>query len=205
MHFAMPRRQPRPLDNSQLLKALSHPTRSLLLKALSERSETPKNLARELGRSIRHVEYHLGILEKLECVQLVKTDRTSGGKVIAHHYRAVEWLWLDRDSWQEVDPQEQPAVTMTILRSMSEDLSQALLAGTIDEGENHISRTPVVLDAAGYEQLITLLTDTLDRVVELEAESADRLEAGAEQITTTVHLVQFISPDPKDRGELSSS
>lgn len=193
----MPRSSPRTLGNAQLYKALSHPTRSRLLQTLATRTETPKNLAEELGCSIRHVEYHLGVLEKLACVELVKTERSPGGKVIAHHYRALEWLWFDRESWRAVDLQDQPAITTEILQSMSEDLSRALLAGTIDEGDNHISRTRLLLDAVGYEQLINLLASTLERAIEIETESVDRLEDGGEQVMTTVHIVQFISPDPQ--------
>ena len=191
--------QPQPLDNSQLFKALSHPTRTNLMKALSERSETPKNLAQELGCSIRHIEYHLSVLEKLSCVELVKTETSPGGKVLAHHYRSLDWLWFDRENWPEVDPRNQPPITMGILRSMSDDLAQALLAGTIDEGGNHISRTRLVLDAVGYEQLLILLEEILNGLKQIRAESSERLEEGDEQISTTVHITQFISPEQKGR------
>ena len=81
---------PPALSNRQLLTALSHPTRTHLLMTLSERIETPKNLAGELGCPIRHVEYHLGVLEDLSCVELVKTEESPGGKVLAHYYRATD-------------------------------------------------------------------------------------------------------------------
>lgn len=188
------------LTNSQLLTAVSHPTRARLLKILNERTETPKNLARELDCAIRHVEYHLGILEGLGCVELVKTDKSPGGKVIAHHYRALKRFWLDRDAWVALGPKEQPGITTDILRLMGEDVSRALVAGTIDEGGNHISRTPLALDATGYEALVELLADTLDQVAEIQVEAGERMEEkddDATPIFTKVHLVQFISPDPE--------
>ena len=188
---------PPALSNRQLLTALSHPTRTHLLMTLSERIETPKNLAGELGCPIRHVEYHLGVLEDLSCVELVKTEESPGGKVLAHYYRATERLWFDREAWKVVDDKGRPSITMGILGNMSEDLTKALLADTIDEGENHISRTPAILDETGYEQLLVLLSDNLDRIVGIQAESANRLEDGGVPIMTKIHLVQFISPDPK--------
>jgi DNA-binding transcriptional ArsR family regulator len=190
--------KPPNLTNSQLLTAVSHRTRAQLLKILNERTETPKNLAKELGCAIRHVEYHLGVLEGLGCVELVKTDKSPGGKVIAHHYRALKRFWLDRDAWVSLDPKEQPGVTTDILRLMGEDMARALVADTIDEGGNHISRTPLLLDAAGYEALIALLSDTLDQVVTIQVEAGERLEEDeSTPIFTKVHIVQFISPDPE--------
>lgn len=183
------------LTSSQLLTALKHATRGHLLKVLSERTETPGNLAEELGRPVRHVEYHLGVLESLGCVELVDTERSPGGKLIGHHYRALKRIWFDRDSWAKIDPQTQPAITMDILRQMGEDLTRALLAGKIDEGGNHISRTPAILDETGYEELIVLLSSTLTRVAEIQIESAERLQDGGKQIATKVHIIQFISPD----------
>lgn len=193
----MPARRPPTLTNPQLLVALSHRTRTDLLTILNERTETPKNLASGLGCSVRHVEYHLGILEDLDCVELVRTEESPGGKVIAHYYRATERPWFDREAWGAVDSKEQPGITMGILGAMSEDTTRALLAGTIDKGENHISRTPAIMDEVSYEQLLVLLNDTLERIIELQAEAANRLEEGGTPILTKVHLVQFISPDPQ--------
>lgn len=100
----MPARRPPTLTNPQLLVALSHRTRTDLLTILNERTETPKNLASGLGCSVRHVEYHLGILEDLDCVELVRTEESPGGKVIAHYYRATERPWFDREAWGPSTP-----------------------------------------------------------------------------------------------------
>lgn len=193
----MPTKRPATLSHPQLLAALKHPTRSHLLTILNERTETPKQLAEELGRSIRHVTYHLKVLEDLACIELVKTEESAGGKVIAHYYRAIERPWFDREAWKQVESTHQPGITTGILASMSEDLTRALLSGTIDDRENHISRTPAVVDEIGYERLLVLLNDTLEEVIEIQAESANRLEDGGTPILTKVHIVQFLSPDPQ--------
>lgn len=200
----MASKRPPTLSNPQLLAALSHPTRTHLLTILNERTETPKNLAAALGCEIKHVAYHLKILEELGCIELVNTEESSGGKVIAHHYRAIQRPWFDREAWAKVEMKEQPGITTKILGLMNEDLAGALLGGTIDKGENHISRTPAVVDAIGYEDALKLLNDTLERMIEIQAESANRLQDGGEPILIKVHLVQFISPDPEEaEGESS--
>lgn len=193
---SLSQKRPPTLSHPQLLAALSHPTRTHLLGILNERTETPRNLAEELDCPIRHVSYHLKTLEDLGFVELVKTERSAGGRVIGHYYRATERPWFDREAWAAVESEKQPGITMKILGLMSEDITKALLAATMDDGENHISRTPAILDEPGYEQLLVTLNDTLERVIEIQAESANRLEQGGRPILTKVHLVQFISPDP---------
>lgn len=191
----MPNQASRRISHPQLLAALTHSTRGHLLNILRERTETPKNLALELDCSVRHIEYHLKILESLGCVELQGTERSPGGKIIAHHYRASRrYSFASRDAWNSIGKEQQPAITMDILRLMGDDLTGALLGGTIDEGENHISRSPLLLDAPGYEKLLQVLSDTLEKVQEIQGESTNRLERGGTPIPTLVHIVQFLSP-----------
>ena len=55
----------------ELATAMRHPTRSYMLTILTERVASPKEIAKDLNRTIRHVTYHLGVLEELGCVELV--------------------------------------------------------------------------------------------------------------------------------------
>jgi DNA-binding transcriptional ArsR family regulator len=185
------------LANPQLISALAHPTRVHALTVLNERIASPGEIAKELDRSVRHVTYHLERLEKLGCVELVGTEAGHGGGVIVKRYRATQRPWFDRKAWRELDGTEQPGVTSAILANMNEDLAKAITAGTINEGDNHISRTPMVLDSESYEELLELLSDTLDRMLEIQEKATTRLTAQrGEQILTKVHLIQFLSPQP---------
>jgi DNA-binding transcriptional ArsR family regulator len=189
--------QPPTLANPQLISALAHPTRVHALTVLNERSATPGEIAKELDRSVRHVAYHLERLERLGCVELVGTEEAHGGAVMAKRYRAIQRPWFDREAWTQVDTADQPGVTSAILANMSEDISKAITGGTINDGENHISRTPMVLDPESYEELLELLGETLERMLTLQEKATNRLSGGLEDaILTKVHLIQLISPDP---------
>jgi DNA-binding transcriptional ArsR family regulator len=185
------------LANPQLISALTHPTRVHALTVLNERTASPAEIAKELDRSIRHVTYHLEKLEKLGCVELVGVERAHGGGVVAKRYRATQRPWVDREAWKQMDSADQPGITSAILANMNEDIATALTGGSINEGDNHISRTPMVLDPESYEELVGLLAETLDRVLEIQERATNRLSAGErEAILTKVHIIQFISPDP---------
>jgi DNA-binding transcriptional ArsR family regulator len=191
-------RMPPTLTNPQLISALTHPTRVHALTVLNERSASPAELARELDRSVRHVTYHLERLEKLGCVELVGIEKAHGGGVVVKRYRAIQRPWFDREAWAQIDSEEQPGITSAILANMNEDIAKAITGGTINEGDNHISRTPMVLDEESYEELIALLAETLDRMLEIQEGASDRLAGeDAAAILTKVHLIQFISPEPE--------
>ncbi len=189
--------KPPTLANPQLISALAHPTRVHALTVLNERTASPGEIAKELDRSVRHVTYHLERLEKLGCVELVSTEEANGGGVVVKRYRATQRPWFDREAWTQVDAEDQPGVTSAILANMNEDITRAITGGTINDGDNHISRTPMVVDMESYEELVELLAETLDRMLAIQEEATNRLSAGhVDAILTKVHLIQFISPDP---------
>ncbi len=189
--------KPPTLANPQLISALAHPTRIHALKVLTERIGSPGEIAKELDRSVRHVTYHLDRLEKLGCVELVGTEPGNGGGVLVKRYRALQRPWFDRESWGQVDSEDQPGVTSAILASMNEDINKAITGGTINEAENHISRTPLVVDPESYEELLDLLAETLEGMVAIQERANTRMSGqDQETVRTKVHLIQFVSPDP---------
>ena len=70
----------------QVFKALAHPLRMKLLVAMSEREASPSELATELGEPLGNVAYHVRMLERLDCIELVRTTPRRGA--LEHHYRA---------------------------------------------------------------------------------------------------------------------
>jgi hypothetical protein len=68
----------------------------------------------------------------------------------------------------------------------------------MDEQEDrHLSRTPMVVDKQGWGEVSTLLAETLDRVFEIQSESAKRLtDSGEEGMLSKVEMLHFRSPEP---------
>jgi DNA-binding transcriptional ArsR family regulator len=74
----------------RLAKALSNDVRAQALELLSEGAWSPKAIAAELGRDVRAVAYHVRVLKKLGCIELVGTKPRRGA--IEHIYRACAWV-----------------------------------------------------------------------------------------------------------------
>ena len=55
----------------------------------------------------------------------------------------------------------------------------------------------MVVDQKGWEEVSALLTETLDKVFEIQGESAKRLsDSGEDGMLSKVEMLHFKSPDP---------
>jgi DNA-binding CsgD family transcriptional regulator len=86
---------PRPISIDQrLAKALSSPLRARALALIAEGTASPKAIAVELGLDVRGVAYHVRVLRKLGCIELVETRQRRGA--IEHIYRVADGV-LEKD------------------------------------------------------------------------------------------------------------
>lgn len=74
----------------RLAKALSNGVRARALDLLAERAMSPTAIATELGLDVRGVAYHVRVLKKLGCAELVETRPRRGA--VEHVYRAADWV-----------------------------------------------------------------------------------------------------------------
>src|SRR5690242_20802636 len=66
------------ISDPRVIKALTHPLRVQILRALEERTASPSELADEIGAPLGNVSYHVRQLHSLGLIKLVKkTDRKS--------------------------------------------------------------------------------------------------------------------------------
>lgn len=178
-------------------KAFAHPLRVQILIILNERVASPNMLAQDLDQSLNLVAYHVRVLEKYDCVELVDTKQRRGAT--EHFYRATRRQFLSDAEWARLPEVLRPGISGAMLKSAFQDIEDAVRAGTMDEIEDrHLSRTPMVVDRQGWSEAATLLSETLDRLLEIQAESSGRLaESKEEGILSKVEIMHFKSPDPK--------
>ncbi len=74
----------------RLAKALSNDVRAHALELLAEGARSPKQISVELKLDLRSVAYHVRVLKKLGCIELVETLPRRGA--VEHVYRAAEWV-----------------------------------------------------------------------------------------------------------------
>jgi DNA-binding transcriptional ArsR family regulator len=177
----------------RLAKALSHPLRAHVLSILNERVASPNQIANELGEPLGNVSYHVKTLAEMGCIELVNTEPRRGA--IEHFYRAVVRPFFSDNDWKRLPPSARQGISDSTLQLIWEDTSEALNAGTFDRRtDRHLSRSRLVLDEQGWEKVNGLLLDTMNRVVDIEAESAKRrAKEGGDGFDTRVVLMHFES------------
>lgn len=175
-------------------KAFAHPLRVQILIILNERVASPNLLSQELDQSLNLVAYHVRVLEKYDCIELVDTKQRRGAT--EHFYRATRRQFLTDSEWAKMPDSLRPGISGAMLKSLFEDVDEAAQSGTLEElDDRHLSRTPMVVDKQGWKDVSDLLAETLDRVLEIQAEANERLANSEEDgMLSKVAIMHFKSP-----------
>ncbi len=186
-------------------KAFAHPLRVQILIILNEKIASPNMLAQQLDQSLNLVAYHVRVLEKYDCIELVDTKQRRGAT--EHFYRATRRQFLSDDEWSRMPANLRPGMASAVLKSVFEDLELASNAGTLDEVDDiHLSRTPMVLDKKGWSDVSELLKSTLDRLLEIQTEASNRIAESNEIGTLAkVHLMHIKSPNAEEMKKLEAA
>jgi DNA-binding transcriptional ArsR family regulator len=182
----------------QLAKALAHPLRVRILTSLHKGISSPNQLSQELGEPLGNVSYHVKTLLEYDCVELVKTEPRRGA--VEHFYRATERAFFSDSDWAKIPASARKGISGVILEAIGSDSTKALVAGSIDaHTDSHLSRTPLIVDKQGWDEITTMLAETLNRAIEIQEQSASRLAEGdAESISTMLGILHFEVPESTD-------
>jgi DNA-binding transcriptional ArsR family regulator len=159
--------------DARLLKAIGHPVRFRILEQLTERPASPAEVAQVIGMPTQHVSYHFSVLAENGAIEFVGTKPSKGA--VKRVYRATERPWLDDSHWMQLPPAIRAALFNDILNGMWEHVVEGARAGGFEDPKTHASWTTLDLDREGYAAVCDLLEETLERVVAVQAESAERV------------------------------
>lgn len=157
----------------RLIKALGHPLRQQILLVLNTKVASPSELSKELGEPLGNVSYHVKILAECDAIELVRTAPVRGA--VEHFYRATTRAYFDDENWANLPPSARRDLFDDTLRSIWDHLAEAGKQGGLDDPQNHISWTTLELDEEAYGDMAEQLHVTLERTLELQAESTNRL------------------------------
>ncbi|MGV1049298.1 MAG: helix-turn-helix domain-containing protein [Solirubrobacterales bacterium] len=176
---------------------MSHPTRLRAMRILSERVASPREIASVLEEPINNVAYHIKVLKRLDCIELVGRRQVHGGRVAESFYRATQRPYWDASAWEQLDESQKLGVTGAIMHQMSEDIAEAMAHGTFNDfDDNHISRSPMIVDQDGWREVVSLLDQTMEELMDIQ-DRVNARNAGDGLLHTHVEIIQFCSPPPK--------
>lgn len=178
---------------------MSHPLRAAILRILSERTASPVEMARELDEELSNVSYHTKQLVEFECAKLVGTRPARGA--LEHFYRATERHLIDTEEWEELDPVIAEDLVCEFMQKILDDFIASARAGIVGADKNfQLTRTPLVLDEQGMQEVLAAHERTRLEILEIESSSAARLvESGERGTSVSSSQACFEMPGPKRR------
>ena len=184
-----------------LAAIVAHPTRARCFSILAERTASPVEIAQQIGKDVGHVGYHVRKLQQLGLIELVDERPVRGA--VEHFYRAIERPVVTEDEFAEQSIEEREVFTRYTLQLHVTDVARAMDEHTFDARANRvITRTPMQVDEAGFEELSELHTEVLERTMEIQAQSDERRsKSGEEGISTVSSSMFFETPERRHRDD----
>lgn len=183
-----------------IAKALSHPLRSHILVTLGGRVASPKEIARELGLAPRDLDYHVKVLVEVGMIRLVRREQRRGA---TEHFYELQGpvLYLDREAWEGMPEPLRSRFSASLLRVVVDEAVAALEAGTFTARDSHQSRTPLMLDERGWNEVTEVMGSALAEVVAIGEKCAENLrQSGNEGIPTEIFMMGFETAPGADRA-----
>jgi DNA-binding transcriptional ArsR family regulator len=190
----------RNISDPQLAKALAHPLRVAILGLLEERTASPSEIAQELDASLGLVSYHVRVLERFGLVKLVKTAPRRGA--LEHYYKAEERPVITSDAWGRVPSMVRHATIRASLTQIGDQVNRAAQSGGFERSNIHLSRSPMLLDQRGWDQLAPKFDRLLaecERVAEASAKRLAEADHAGEVHAVAVMMLFEASGDQTPR------
>ncbi|HET8861720.1 MAG TPA: winged helix-turn-helix domain-containing protein [Solirubrobacterales bacterium] len=183
------------LVEPRLVKALNHVLRQHIMLAAVQGEVSPNELSKALDEGLSQVSYHVKVLRD-DCDGMIEETRTEPRRgAVEHYYRATEKSLFPAKAWRRLRKGLRTVVGAGQASDLFNDLADALKAGKLQGTHDHITRTPLVLDAEG-ERNVKAIAERATKEVENEQRvTAKRREKangdGGEVVGYTFALLAF--------------
>ncbi|HEX8689716.1 MAG TPA: winged helix-turn-helix domain-containing protein [Solirubrobacterales bacterium] len=182
--------------DEQLALVISSEITIKVLVALVERSASPKQVATALGLKVPTVSHHVKKLERMGLIELVEEKEVRGA--VQHIYRAVIRPIVSDEEWEKLGIEERQRFSIWIVQMILVDAARSFEARLFDaRADNHLSRTPMVVDEQGAGEVAEIQNQALSDIIEVAATSADRMVSSGEPgIDFIAAMMCFELPEP---------
>ena len=178
--------------DQDLVRALGHPMRVLILEALQGRTASPTELSREFRESLGVVSYHANALLEIECIKQVRTQPKRG--TIEHFYTAKPRSFIGHQDWRRAPVSVRGGVTDEAIRTFVRKVGDAIDADTIDSRDDTtLNWMPMQVDEQGWREAAEILDQALRDLQDIATESRARL-GEADGISVVTAMAAFEAP-----------
>lgn len=192
--------QEKELDR-QLAQLVSSLNTIKVLTVLAERAASPKEIGEILGLTTPATSHHVKKLAGLGLVELIE-EKDVGG-TIQHTYRAITRPLVNSDEWESLDLDDRQKYSLWIIQLILADAAKSFAARLFDgHPENHLSRTPMVVDRQGLTEVAEIQDRALEETIQSQARIADRMaRTGESGMNLIAAMMCFQIPEPSGGPE----
>jgi hypothetical protein len=179
-----------------LVFVLSNPLRVRMLASLNTEGDAgPADLARRLSCSKWDTSYHMKVLRKYDCVELVKVEQVRS--VEKKIYRAKVAVEFPTEIWEALPPAVQGMVVAVVFMTQYSDAEVGLVSKAyLKRPESHASWSNLELDEIGWQQTLKLVDGVLAQTKVIEEEAKARMPEGtAPDLVVSLNMSGFVLPD----------
>lgn len=163
------------------LKALSHPLRYRALHIFNTRVASPNEVGLELGVDVNKIAYHVRVLVKYDCVELVHTEQRRGAT--EHFYRATKRALLADDEWARIPDNFKDDISAGHLQVTGEAITASLASGAFNaRDDRRQSWIPMEVDDQAWAEAIAVLAEAEEKLLSIQAASLDRIAEGEGEV-----------------------
>src|SRR6201991_4980857 len=166
------------IDDPRLVKGLAHPLRIHILRVLESRVASPSEIAEEMGAPLGNVSSHVRFRARVVLIELTSTKPRRGA--VEHYYRAVGRVSVTDQAWAQVPDVVKNGMISATLDQAGRVIGAAASKGGFNRSDAVVARREMLLDEQGFAELASELNGVLERIKEIERDSAKRLEAIAD-------------------------
>jgi DNA-binding transcriptional ArsR family regulator len=165
--------------------ALGHRIRIHILLLLNEGTYTAGELAELIDEPLNNVSNHVRELVDAGSIEIAEIRRHRN--FTQHVYRAVESPLYTREDFAAMTPQQRKVTWGMIIQSMMAEVMASFGAGKLnDDLDVVVAWDWLNLDAQGREEVSEEQVAFWDRLVEIEAESTNRVAVSGEDTVSYV-------------------
>jgi DNA-binding transcriptional ArsR family regulator len=176
--------------DQQMVRALAHPLRVGILRQLEEGPSGPKRLADRLGEKLGNVSYHMKVLLKCDCIELVETIPRRGA--VEHIYSLKPNGAIGSRTWKEVPSALRTRYAGTALADFTTRAVEALDAGTVESREGSgVTWLPLNVDEQGWKELERVIGNLEERFRAVADKSAKRMDSPTDGVPVIVAVAAF--------------
>ncbi len=175
---------------------LAHPVRARIWHRVVEGPASPAQMAREFGKSVNELSYHVKCLAKMGVIEEVGSRPVRGA--VEHFWRSVRRPEISEEETIEMG-EEAALANATLISQLSfADVGMALDSGKFVERPDHAAiRLPAVLDDEGFAKVGEAYQDLMELLYDAEAESKIRLAKDPKRRSMNVTALAFLFEKPK--------